>query len=167
MTLQASGAISLGDVLAELQRGNSGRGYPISLGDSDVLALAGKSAPPISLSDLYGKSSYATMSVVTASNNGNYNSSTGPGTAYAYPSVSVSRGVPGYSYKWIILSSTGSPTLANDTAAQCSLSQGYIKNATGNFTATVQCTITDSASPSRQVTVTVNARADWVNPSAQ
>jgi hypothetical protein len=57
MTLQASGFISLGDVLVELQRANAARVLPISLGDQDVLALAGHPGPACQLSDLYGKSS--------------------------------------------------------------------------------------------------------------
>ena len=51
MTLPTLGAITIGQVATEL-----GIGLPLSLGDSRVLQLAGKSGAPISLSDLYGKS---------------------------------------------------------------------------------------------------------------
>lgn len=57
MTLQASGAISLNDVLTELRVSNPGRASQISLLDADVVALAGKSGAPVALTDLYGKSS--------------------------------------------------------------------------------------------------------------
>ena len=50
MTLPASDSISLSDVLAKIQKSNPSRALLISL------ALAGKSALPISMSNLYGKS---------------------------------------------------------------------------------------------------------------
>jgi predicted phage tail protein len=55
MTLQSSGAISLGDIRTEL--GLSGA---ISLNDSLVRTLLGKSSGIIALSDAYGKGAYAT-----------------------------------------------------------------------------------------------------------
>ena len=55
MTLQSSGAISTGDIRTEL-----GLTGTISLNDSIVRALLGKSSGAISLSDGYGKSAYAT-----------------------------------------------------------------------------------------------------------
>lgn len=55
MTLQASGAISLGDIRTEL-----GLTGTISLNDSIVRALLGKSSGAISLSDGYGKAAYPT-----------------------------------------------------------------------------------------------------------
>lgn len=53
MTLQSSGAISLGDIRTELALSGT-----ISLNDSIVRALLGKSSGSISLSDGYGKSAY-------------------------------------------------------------------------------------------------------------
>ena len=51
MTLQSTPPISLGQVATEL-----GLSTPISLGHAWVIALAGKSALPVSLGDLLGKS---------------------------------------------------------------------------------------------------------------
>jgi hypothetical protein len=55
VTLPASGNISMAQVLAELQIANAGRGYPISLTDTDVRTLAAVPSGSISLSNLYGK----------------------------------------------------------------------------------------------------------------
>lgn len=57
MTLPSSGPISMQQVLVELQIANPSRTTPISLNDADVRALAAKPSGPISMSDLYGKSS--------------------------------------------------------------------------------------------------------------
>jgi len=46
----------MAQVLAELQVANAGRGYPISLNDTDVRTLAGVPSGAISMSNLYGKS---------------------------------------------------------------------------------------------------------------
>lgn len=61
MTLPTSGAITIGQVATEL-----GASLPLSLGDSRVLQLAGKSGAPISLSDLYGKSALSITGFSTA-----------------------------------------------------------------------------------------------------
>lgn len=53
MTLQSSGAISLGNVNTELGRSSTAT---ISLGETAVRALAGVSSGAIALSNLYGKS---------------------------------------------------------------------------------------------------------------
>lgn len=53
MTLQSSGAISLGDVNVELGRSSTAN---ISLGETAVRTLAGVASGAISLSNLYGKS---------------------------------------------------------------------------------------------------------------
>ena len=51
MTLPSSGSISTDQILAELRIANANRNYPLSLNDADVLALAGKSAPPVTMPD--------------------------------------------------------------------------------------------------------------------
>ncbi|CAM2142725.1 conserved protein of unknown function [Pararobbsia alpina] len=53
MTLQSTPPIAIGDVATEL-----GVALPISLGHTWVIALAGKSALPVSLGDLLGKSGH-------------------------------------------------------------------------------------------------------------
>lgn len=56
MTLQSSGAISLGNVNTELGRSSTAT---ISLGETAVRTLAGVSSGAIALSSLYGKSNVA------------------------------------------------------------------------------------------------------------
>lgn len=84
MTLQSSPPISLGDVANEL-----GIALPLSLGDSRVLTLAGKSGPPISLSDLLGKGSGGasgggSANVNVTSTQQNYSYSGGGTIGYSY-----------------------------------------------------------------------------------
>lgn len=52
MTLQSTGAISLGNVATELGRA---AGTTTSLGEAAVRNLAGVASGPISMSSLYGK----------------------------------------------------------------------------------------------------------------
>lgn len=160
MTLPASGSISLGQVLDELRVANSNRGLPISLGDADVLALAGKSGPPISLGDLYGKSAIAPL---TAVGNNDYtftNSSAANGTARAYPSVTVSGGSGARTYAWSILSTNNaSATLSNTGNIGCTVSVPYYQNTNGSATVYLRCVVTDSTG---SVTVdNIVARMDW------
>lgn len=74
MTLPSSFPLSMSQVAAEL-----GKSLPLSLLNPDVVALAGKSGPPVSFSDLLGKSS-GFPSTMTAgvgtvdTNNGGYDS---------------------------------------------------------------------------------------------
>ena len=57
MTLPTSGSISTDQILAELRVANPGRNYPLNTLDADVLALAGKSGPPVKMpDDFWGKS---------------------------------------------------------------------------------------------------------------
>lgn len=58
MTLPASFPLSMSQIAAEL-----GISLPLSLDDSRVLMLAGKTAPPISFSDLLGKAASFTGNV--------------------------------------------------------------------------------------------------------
>lgn len=146
MTLPASGSISLGDVMTELRVTNPGRAYPISLGDSDVRALAGVPSGAISLSNLYGKSSYIAMTVTgiddTTSMAGN---TTGTSyTGHTHPSVSVSGGSGGYTYLWSITGGSGF-TLTSSTLQTCDVAHsvpalGY------SGTCTLSCAVTDSTS---------------------
>lgn len=160
MTLPASGYISLGQVLDELRVANPNRGLPISLGDADVLALAGKSGPPISLGDLYGKSAIAPL---TAVGNNDYtftNSVNGNGTARAYPSVTVSGGSGTRTYAWSILSTTNpSATVSNTGSSRCTVSVPYYQNTNGSATVYLRCVVTDST---RSVTVdNIVASLEW------
>lgn len=161
MTLAASGTISLSDVLAEIRLVTPGRADTISLGDADVLALAGKSGQPISLTDLYGKSSYVPMTVTPHSAiSGNVDSSLSGGTASASPSVSVSGGSGGYTYAWSITSQTNTVTLSGTSASTCNVTRTFNKFANGDFDVILQCVVTDNTGHS--VTVSnIEAYSSW------
>jgi len=143
MTLQASGTISLTDVMNELRVTNSGRSYPISLGDADVRALAGIASGDISLSNLYGKSSYIAMTLSALGSTG-YALSTYSGSVSCTPSVTVSNGTAPYTYQWDIAASVNSPTLTNATQAMCTVSHGFGKGAQSSASMTLQITVTDA-----------------------
>lgn len=144
MTLPASGSISLGQVLDELRTTNPGRGLPISLGDADVRALAGKPSGPISLSDLYGKSSVSPLTA-TGNNDHTFTSSAyGSGTASAYPSVSVSGGSGARSFAWSILTSSAPVTLSNTGSQICTVSRAFTQNSQGYISAYLRCVVTDA-----------------------
>lgn len=158
MTLPTSGALSIGDVAAEL-----GIGLPLELGDSRVRALAGVASGAISLSDLYGKSASGTggggtggggtgtstdftASLADASDTaqGNYTASSGynaPVNLY----MDVAGGQAPYSFAWSKLS--GSGTITNVNAASTTHvfrvarfdESGEVKDAL------VQCSVTDAA----------------------
>lgn len=159
MTLPASGAISLTDVLNELKVTNSSRALPISLGDSDVLALAGKSAPPISLSDLYGKSSYVPMTVTGVNDSATAYSGSSSGTTTCHPSVTVSGGSGTKTFAWSFTSNPDNCTLGAATSQTCNVSHAYAVNSAGSANAVLQCAVTDS-----RATVTtggITAGLDW------
>jgi hypothetical protein len=155
MTLPASGSISLGDVAAEL-----GAGLPLSLGDSRVLALAGKGALPISLSDLYGKSSIPPL---TANATGGYSSgssTTSGGTVSTSATASPSGGVAPYSYAWTVVSNTGGATVGSLTGQSVSISKSFGKLSDGSASVTFNVTVSDSQG--RSVTVNnVTATIEW------
>lgn len=146
MTLPASGAISLTDVLNELKTLYPSRALPISLGDSDVLALAGKGAPPISLSDLYGKTAFVALTGASASpssvsvTNGlpNIKMTTAPTTASPAPS-----NASGITYAWELVSGSAvtvnSPTTASTTFSYTS------STSSGSRSAVYRCKITQGS----------------------
>lgn len=161
----AAAPISLGDVLTEIRRVNPARALPISLGDADVRALAGKPSGPISLSDLYGKSSYTPMTIVATDGHASGITNGGPAfTASAFVSVAVSSGDPGYFYLWEVLSvSDDGFTFTNTTDAQCTVRHlipqfgGYVGEAA------LRCRVTDSTGHvvySNTVTASFNYEQD-------
>jgi hypothetical protein len=162
MTLPTSGPLSLTDVMNELRVANPSRAYPISLGDSDVLALAGKSAPPISLTDLYGKSSYVyTPMTVTGNNDSGYEiSSGGAGAVECHPSVTVSGGEGVKTFYWEFTANPNGCSLSNATSQSCTVSKSYVKDSIGTADATLRCTVTDStgASVAREG---ITAHLEW------
>lgn len=158
MTLQASGTISMNDVLIELRIANPGRSQTISLTDGDVLALAGKGGPPIALSDLYSKSSFSavgTNAYVSVS-------SASAGTCYAYPYVTPTGGAGGTTYQWAINANAGGATLSSANSQQCQVYHTYPKISDGSFNVTLQCTLRDNAG--NTITVyNITAYGDWAS----
>lgn len=161
VTLPASGTISLTDVMNELRVTNPGRAYPISLGDSDVRALAGVPSGSISMSNLYGKSSYVAMSVTGHSDSQGASSAGGGGTVTCHPSVSVSNGSGSYTYAWSFTSNPSSCGLNAATSATCNVSHTFSINANGSASATLQCVVSDGTA---SVTASgIAASLDWSN----
>lgn len=143
MTLPASGAISIGQVAAEL-----GIGLPLSLGDSRVRTLAGVATGPISLSNLYGKSNGTPLAATSQSDSNYADSSVSGGTVGCSPSVAAGGGTGPYTYAWSFTSNPSGCALANSTSAAPTVSKSYTKSAVGSASATLQCVITDSAAAS-------------------
>lgn len=158
MTLQTTGPLSLSDVMTELRIANPSRAYPISLGDADVLALAGKSAPPISLSDLYGKSSYVAMngSVANVSDTAIINTSSNY-TAHVPISIAFTGGKSPFSIAWAKVSGDGSVTNANASSTTADFLVVRFDSTGSTYTEVVQATVTDSTGATlvRQGTVTL------------
>jgi len=144
MTLPTSGAIGLTDVMNELRVSNPGRAYPIGLGDADVLALAGKSAPPLSLSDLYGKSSQLPLTATATGQDNSYSSVTAGGNATASGTVTPAGGSGGYTYAWTVVSNTGSATVGALNGASVGISKTFSKNTDGSARVVFNVTVTDS-----------------------
>ena len=156
MALPSSGAISMADVMAQLRISNPSRAYPLSLTDTDVRALAGIPSGAISLSNLYGKSSF---SVTGNSDSGSFSSMSGAGTARCSPSVTVVGGAAPISYAWSFTSNTNACTLSGTNSVACTVAKSYFKNAEGSASATLQCVVSDSAGNSR--IVTASASLEW------
>ncbi|WP_225241119.1 hypothetical protein [Janthinobacterium lividum] len=151
MTLPSSGTISMAQVNVEIGHGSNA---VISLGESAVRTLAGVPSGPVSLSQLYGKSSYTPMSGTGVDG---LTEGVAAGVQYTdscYPYVTVSGGSGGYTFAWTFITANGS-TLVNPTS-----SNPTVRHSIGKFgytgTSTLQCVITDSTS--HQITVSpVNA----------
>jgi hypothetical protein len=157
MTLPASGAISLTDVMAELRTVNPSRAYPITLGDSDVRALAQVPSGPISLTSLYGKSAYVPMSGSIPTVNANAAGNVGfPYTAHANVSISLSGGKAPFSYAWSHLSGDGGITAANAATVTASFAISRYAASGDNFSQAVQCIVTDVTGAQFPCSGTVN-----------
>jgi hypothetical protein len=162
MTITATAPITLANVMTELRTVTPGRAYPISLGDSDVRALAGIPSGAISLSDLKGKSAYVAMSGAGVPASFTADSEFSAGTATCNPSVTVSNGSGGYTFLWSFTSNPNSCTLGSATSQTCSVSHAYSRHAIGSASATLQCVITDSTL--HTITVSgVTADLDWAD----
>jgi hypothetical protein len=152
MTIRSSPPVSLSDVMVELRVTSPGRAYPISLGDADVRALAGVLSGPISLSDLYGKSSMAPLTATGSGASNFANTGSSSGTVSCSPSVTPSGGSGGYTYQWSFTSNPNACSLAGAASQSCTVSHSYSRYGNGSASATLQCVITDSGGRTTTVT---------------
>jgi hypothetical protein len=161
MTLPTSGSLSLSDVMTELRVTNPGRAYPISLGDSDVRALAGVPSGAISLSNLYGKSSYIAMSGSVPDRSGSAPSNpTSNYTTQVSISVVLTGGQAPFSYAWSHVSGDGTVTAANTSSTFANFTVARFSEPGEVQTQVVQCVVTDSTSATLTRTGTVTLTLD-------
>jgi len=149
VTLPTAGAISLTLVMNELRIANSSRAYPISLGDSDVRALAGKPSGAISLSDLYGKSAASPVQPMTLYPNATHTdygniTQNGQGIAILL-TLEVTGGARPLTYSWTNISSTNGMTRVSGTdGSQLAFERTVNAGTSGTASAQGQCTVTDA-----------------------
>lgn len=159
MTLPSSGAISIAQIAAEL-----GIGLPLSSVDGRVLALAGKSAPPVTMpSDFYGKSASGAptpFSVSKLDASGSAITTSVAGTVSCAPQVSETGGTPPYARTWSFTSNPNGCALSNTNAIVCTVSHTFAKLSDGEATAILQCVSTDSAGASI-TTGNIMAYLEW------
>lgn len=155
MTLPTSGTISTDQIMAELRTANPGRAYPLNLLDADVLALAGKSGPPVTIpNDFWGKSVVPPFSVTAANDSAMADTRSGPGTVGCSPGVNVVGGSGSKSYAWTVLSNARGVTVALSNNPWVSIQYDYRLNENGSAEVTLRCTVTDEAGAQRTVDVT-------------
>ena len=160
MTLPTSPPISLIDVLTELRVVNPGRSLPISLGDADVRNLAGKPSGAISLSDLYGKSSYIPMTVQASGDSASGNSQISGGTLVCHPIVSVTNGRGNKTINWRVISASGGPVLTNPTSISPTVTQTFGKTSQGSSSMDLQADATDATGATVSSNI-VTVYFDW------
>lgn len=162
MTLPVSGAMGLLDVLAELKLANPGRSLPISLGDTDVRALAGKPSGAIALSDLRGKSAQPALAAYTVSDFGQqYDSTLSGGDARTFPRVAVTAGTAPYTYSWSLRAGSDPNVVIrlDGTTANPTIGRTFFRKASGVYDVLVDCRVRDAAGG--DITVTAGASAEW------
>lgn len=158
MTLPTSGGISTDMLLAELRVANPGRSYPLGTTDADVLALAGKGAPPVVLpDDFYGKSAAAPappppappvtqpMTVQTTNGSGLASSENSSGQVSCQVSAQVSGGRAPITHLWEFTSNPGAFTLSGSNGAAATVSKAYTRYSNGSAEAVLRYTARDSA----------------------
>ena len=155
-----SGPVSTDDILTELRKANPNRNYPLNTLDADVLALAGKSGPPVKMpDDFWGKSS--NLEVSSANGFGTANSTNSGGNVACSPSVTVVGETAGVTYLWSFTSNPGGSTLYNPTSRACLVSHDYARNASGSADSTLQCVVARGAQTVTKQGIT--ARLEWSN----
>lgn len=170
MTLPASGSISTDQILAELRTANPSRNYPLSTLDADVLALAGRSGPPVKMpDDFWGKSvippTSPTLTAEVYGNQGSNNSSAG-GTASCQLTSILRGGNTPYTRLWEFTNNPAGFTLSDPTAAMPLVRKTYSAGQNGSARATLKFTGKDGSSPQQQVVVSdVWADLSWGTPA--
>lgn len=160
MTLPTSGSISSDQILAELRRANPNRNYPLSTLDADVLALAGKSGPPVKIpDDFYGKSVTPPFSLTGNSASNSANTQFSNGTVSCSPSVTRNGGSGTVSYSWVVLSNPSNATVNLGSGPSVIVSKSYLRNENGFAQVQLRCTGTDQAG--QQSTVDVVGTLEW------
>ena len=112
MTLQSSGAISLGNVNTELGRSATAT---ISLGETAVRTLAGVPSGTISLSNLYGKSNAPPVTFTPPGGTSPLDRWYAESVDVFYAEVTLSCSVPA-TWVWT-QSGSGNPTVSNGATA--------------------------------------------------
>lgn len=171
MTLPSSGSISTDQILAELRIANSSRAYPLSLTDADVLSLAGKSAPPVTMpDDFYGKSATPptppAQPMTLYPNGTNAINGTVPAGGQSVSiqlSVAVTGGARPLTYSWTNISSViGLARVTGTDGPMLSFERTVAAGSNGNATAQGQCTVTDANGVSKS-TGLINGSVTWGN----
>lgn len=159
MTLPTSGAITLGQVAAEL-----GIGLPLSLGDSRVRTLAGVASGPISLGQLRGKSAATPLTATAYGDSAEADTQNGAGTVSCSPQVVAGGGTGTITYLWEFTSNPSGCSLSGSTSSVCSVSHTFTKGSSGGASATLRCTVRDGAS-GIVVLDNISASLQWANGS--
>lgn len=161
MTLPASGSISTDQILAELRTANPSRNYPLSTLDADVLALAGKSGPPVKMpDDFWGKSVIPPFSV-TARNASDYRDTRfGAGTASCSPGVNIVGGTGAKSCTWVVTSNPSGATVILGSGPSITVQKSYRQNETGSAVVHLRCTVVDQAGEQR-VVENISGSLEW------
>lgn len=141
MALPLTGPITIGDVATEL-----GLTLPLTLGDSRVLELAGKTVKPISLGDLRGKS--ATPAGMSGNIPDVYWSDAPPGVNGTIPvpvEVNVLGGTAPYAYSWYVVGVNDVRTVDNTgtTTSNANIYVNRFAEAGEVYTGQVGCDVTD------------------------
>lgn len=162
MTLPTSGSIGLDQIMTELRVPNPGRSYPISLTDTDVLTLAGKSAPPVTMpDDFYGKSSAPPALTAEAyGNQATADTRFGNGTVSCTLTGIPRGGVKPYTNLWEFTSNPKNFVLSNANTTSPTVSATYTQNSNGGGRAILKYTVTDSVGQKAVVT-DVYADLSW------
>lgn len=145
MTLPPAGGINSLEIATEL-----GLGLPFSSIDPRVLALAGKSAPPVTMpADFYGKSAYTPMTLTTANGSGGPASSENSGGSVSgQATVAISGGTGGYSIQWTVTSNTGGASIGALNGNGVSATKTFTKLSNGSATVLLTVTVTDGTGQS-------------------